>query len=195
MTASIDRQLIAQLVIVYGVCFGAWMLLVDPKATALRKVQAELEASQQRPVLLEQESIEVMAGRMGDVRERLIEIDRLNRMAEDSSELYTAIMDLADENGVTVQLVQPGRVHPATEDSSVSASQFNVTVEGLYGSVAEFLDAVGDLDGFIRPRHLSLTPIDMREEDTILARFTCEALHFELPGPLAHMVKGADDES
>ena len=195
MTGSVDRQLIAQLVIVYGLCFGAWMMLVDPKAAALRKVQAELEASQQRPVLLEQESIEVMAGRMGGVRERLIEVARLNRMAEDSSELYTAIMDLAETSGVTVQLVQPGRVHAPTEESTVSMAQFHVTVEGFYPSVAEFLDAVGDLDGFVRPRHLALTPIDLGEKGYVLARFTCEALRFELPKSLVHMVGGRHDKS
>ena len=196
MNGPLDRQLIAQIVIIVAVCAGGWMTFVEPNIDELHRLEATIAEASSNPLPMGQESIEQMADQFARVRDRFRRIEVRNEFAGDSTRIYGLIMDLAEEHGVTVQRLDPGSDRRSNdEEASVRFTTLDMTIEGGYEQVAVFLEAVEELDGFIRPLTLSITP---REEDGrsfVEARFACQAVRFTLPQELTAMVGGADADS
>jgi len=196
MNGPLDRQLIAQIVIILAVCAGGWMTLVEPNIDELHRLEATIADAASSPLPMGQESIEQMADQFARVRDRFRRIEVRNEFAGDSTRIYGLIMDLAEEHGVTVQRLDPGSDRRSRdEEAPVRLTTLDMTIEGGYEQVAVFLEAVEELDGFIRPLTLSITP---REEDGrsfVEARFACQAVRFTLPEELTAMVGGADADS
>jgi len=196
MNGPLDRQLIAQIVIIVAVCAGGWMTFVEPNIDELHRLEATIAEASSNPLPMGQESIEQMADQFAQVRDRFRRIEVRNEFAGDSTRIYGLIMDLAEEHGVTVQRLDPGSDRRSNdEEASVRFTTLDMTIEGGYEQVAVFLEAVEELDGFIRPLTLSITP---REEDGrsfVEARFACQAVRFTLPQELTAMVGGADADS
>ena len=193
MNGPLDRQLIAQIVIIVAVCAGGWMTFVEPNIDELHRLEATIAEASSSPLPMGQETIEQMADQFAQVRDRFRRIEVKNEFAGDSTRIYGLIMDLAEEHGVTVQRLDPGSDRRSNdEEAPVRFTTLDMTIEGGYEQVAVFLEAVEALDGFIRPLTLSITP---REEDGrsfVEARFACQAVRFTLPQELTAMVGGAD---
>ena len=193
MNGPLDRQLIAQIVIIVAVCAGGWMTFVEPNIDELHRLEATIAEASSSPLPMGQETIEQMADQFAQVRDRFRRIEVRNEFAGDSTRIYGLIMDLTEEHGVTVQRLDPGSDRRSNdEEAPVRFTTLDMTIEGGYEQVAVFLEAVEALDGFIRPLTLSITP---REEDGrsfVEARFACQAVRFTLPQELTAMVGGAD---
>ncbi|MDY7107208.1 MAG: type 4a pilus biogenesis protein PilO [Planctomycetota bacterium] len=189
MNGPLDRQLLAQLIIIVAVCAGGWMAIVQPQIDELHELQATITRARNVQTSVGEGTIEQMADELTAVRDRFRTIRARNDFADDSTRIYGLIMDLADEHGVTVQRLNPGAdQRAADEEEAVHLTTLDITVEGTYEQVARFLEAVGALDGFIRPMTLTITPRQDENRSFVEARFACQALRFALPEALTALV-------
>jgi Tfp pilus assembly protein PilO len=196
MNGPPDRQLIAQIIIVFALCAGSWMMLVQPQIDELHRLQATIAETHRSQVPMGEGAIEQMADELAQVRDRFRRIELRNEFAGDSTRIYGLIMDLADEHGVTVQRLDPGSDQGSDDDEEapIHITTLDMTIEGDYEQVAIFFEAVEQLDGFIRPLTLTLTPREEEGRAFVEARFACQALHFTLPDVLTAMVGGNDGD-
>lgn len=193
MNGPLDRQLIAQIIIILAICAGGWMMIVQPQIDELTRLQATIAEIRNSQVPMGEGTIEQMADELAKVRDRFQRIETRNEFAGDSTRIYGLIMDLADEHGVTVQRLDPGSdQRSADEDAPVNVTTLDMTIEGGYEQVAIFLESVEHLEGFIRPLTLTLTPREEEGRSFVEARFACQALRFALPDVLTAMVGGND---
>ncbi|UCD74644.1 MAG: hypothetical protein JSV91_12750 [Phycisphaerales bacterium] len=193
MNVTFRRDLLAQTVIVLALCIGGWMLFVQPTVEELQEVEAIIAYSRAGAAGLNQEAIEDMADRMSGLRRYVLDVRRRGRLADDSSRLYGLIMDLAQEHGVTVQSLEPGSGREMSVDGRVGRTRIEITLEGEYQQVASFLSALQNVEGFIRPTSLSLTPREKEaERQLVVARYSCEALSFTLSEALSNLAGKVD---
>jgi Tfp pilus assembly protein PilO len=188
---NVDRDLIAQLVIILAVCVGGWMMFVQPKAAELAELETRIEAASGAGANGGL-SFEAVVKRMSEMRQELIDITEKNAMSERSSELYGLIKDLAAEHGVLIQRLQPGGEGRGSKSEAFRASRIQLTAVGRYANVAELLEAIGGLPGFVRPKSLNVKPVREATTPMVSVEFTCEVLRFEFDEVLASMGTKAD---
>jgi Tfp pilus assembly protein PilO len=196
MNGPLDRQLLAQLIIIVALCAGGWMMIVQPQIDELHELRATIAQARSTQTSLGEGTIEQMADELTAVRDRFRRIEARNTFADDSTQIYGLIMDLAAEHGIAVQRLDPGsNQRTGDEEEKVHITTLDITVDGGYEQVAMFLEAVGDLDGFIRPVTLTITPRQDEDRSFVEARFACQALRFALPEELTALVgeRHADD--
>ena len=186
MSITIDRGLLTHTVVVLGMCVGAWMMLVQPQMKGLRAAEAALAAEEKAQQDVSDHLFEKTVQKMKDVKSRIAEIERCNGLMHDSSRLYGSIMDLAAMHGVTIQNLQPGS-EKLSADAKTSVNRIDLSAEGAFDKVASFLDAIIELDGFIRPVSLNVVPTRDEANPTVIAHFSCDAVSFKLPEALAGM--------
>ena len=199
MSIALDRETIAQLIIILALCVGGWMMLIEPRVDELHELQVKIREATANPLLASPDSLDDMVRQLEGVRGRLQRIRNQNQFASDSSYMYSRIMDLAEANAVTVLRLNPGskqrdKAEAQGEGASVRVTSFDMTVTGQYESIALFLESVDDLAGFVRPVSLTLTPRQGEEGEWVEARFACEAVSFTLPEALAAMVGERDGD-
>jgi Tfp pilus assembly protein PilO len=182
MNLNLDRKFVVETAAILGVCFGAWMLIVGSKRAELSKLEATINEAKQNPLLINATSVERMADQFLDIGDRVAEIESQSSFGQDSSHMYDLITQLATEHNLIMHRLDPG-ARDGGDDSPVQRSVFNMRVEGTYRHFAEFIDAVGGIDGFIRPVSLGLTPTT-DGSGMVAARFSCEALSFAVPEAL-----------
>lgn len=191
MNKFVDRELFAQLVIAITVCVGGWMMLVQPQARKLQQVEATIAAARSNPLLTDQHAVEQMARELQVTRDHIRQIIDRNHHSNDSSQLYSLIMEAAARTDVAIQQFDPS----ATQTKDRAADQLRITVlemgvTGTYENIARFTDAVSKLDGFIRPVTLSVRPMPGSNSATMAqARLSYEALSFNLPPTLAQLAE------
>jgi len=183
MNLSLDRKFVIETLVILGVCFGAWMFIVGSKRTELRELEVTINEAKQNPLLINATSVERMADQFLDIGERVEEIENQSSFGQDSSHMYDLITQLATEHNLIMHRLDPG-TRDGASDSPVQRSTFNMRIEGTYRHVANFIDAVGGIDGFIRPVSLGLTPTT-DGAGMVQALFSCEALSFTVPEVLA----------
>lgn len=188
MNDVVNRDLLAQLVIVLAVCVGGWMILVQPAAQKLAEIESAIDQSKVAATGLNQDGIEKLAGRMDDLRQRVRAVERRNHLNADSSHLYGQIMNLAREHEVTIRRLQPGSGRELSSDGLTGRTNIEIAVEGDYQKVAAFLSVVGKMDGFIKPVSLIISPRQGEMgEDLTSALYTCQALNFTLSDALSQL--------
>lgn len=192
MKIDLDRKLLAEMAILMTICVGAWAMVVRPKTDELAALHATIESAQADPLRKRHASIELYASRIDSVRARVHEISRLNEISRDASRMYGLIMDLAKAHRVNVQTLDPGSNRRGDDGASrIDVARFNMRIDGRYEDVAEFLDGIARIEGFVRPGSLTLTP--RRGASAIVdAQFSCETLGFNLPDSLVAMVEAGD---
>lgn len=189
MSFQADREFIIQALIIFAVCIGAWMIAVQPKVRELSRLEQTIAENSPAAGAINQQTVEDAAARMGSVRQRLTQIDAANRLAGDSSKLYGLVMDLADTHGVQVQSLQPGAVQKkSSTESPVSVMRLDLMVEGSYENVASFLEAVNDLDVFVRPNSLQIAPTRVNGKPLVSATFGCDVLSFAVGDTLTTLM-------
>ena len=185
MNLPIDREFVAQMVIVLAVCAGAWMMLVQPKQAELAHLQTQLAESGHASQLASEDGIQTLAAKCAAFKKRLQDVHRRNTVVDDTSSLYATIMRLANEHHVHVQAMQPTPPRDLGKQQAVRVARLEMTLSGPYEDVARFLDAVADIDAFIRPATLDLIPINDDQMRSVSARFGCEVLSFNIDTLLA----------
>ena len=183
---SIDRDFMAQLLIVMAVCAGAWLMLVQPKAREMARLERQLAEAAKAAAGSPQDGLETLAARFASSKKNLVEIQRRNGQADDTSSLYATMMRLATETNVRVQALQPTPPRQSNgKPEPVRVARLEMTLSGPYENVARFLDRVGEIDAFVRPSALQLIPIDEPNSQKVSARFACDVLAFTVDGALA----------
>ena len=157
------------------------MFLVQPKVEEVHELEEVLQQRLAETSMTDQTAIKTMADQLSDMRQRIKTVKQRNRLGSDSSESYSMLMSLAQENGVLVKSLQPGTNQEISEDGSVSRTRVEITLEGEYQKVADFLKGIDALSGFITPVSLSISPRQHESTPLVVARYTCEALCFAIP--------------
>lgn len=190
---SIDREFISQVMIVLAICAGAWMMLVQPKAGEMARLERQLAQAAHATADSPQDGLEAMAARFVASKKNLTEIQRRNIQAEDTSSLYATIMRLASETNVRVQALQPTPPRQSNgRQEAVRVARLEMTLSGPYENVARFLDRVGEIDAFVRPSALQVIPIDEPAAQKVSARYACDVLAFTLDETLASAGESAN---
>lgn len=194
MNEFVDRKLIAECIVLLSVCVGAWLMAVRPKLTRLQELEVSIAEAQSDPARESRQSVEQIAAKLDDVRAQVREIEGQNALGRDSSQMYGLIMDLAKAHDVTVGRLDPGsNARSGAASDAVEVTAFSMSVGGKYRQVAAFLEGIADIDGFVRPGSLSLTPEGYAGDNALVsAQFACETLNFAVPEALASIV-GDDD--
>ena len=185
MSGVVDRQMIAQVVIMLAVCVGGWMMIVEPKVEEITELEASIAEASADPALASGDNVEQLAQRMIDMRERARRIERRSALAKDSSRLYSAIMDMVAEHGVIVHRLDPASDRRMSSDDAMGVTTFNMNVEAGYEQLAKFIDALERMEGFVRPTMVTVNPVRSEGEARVEARIVCEAMHFTAPEALA----------
>lgn len=189
----VDRDTVAQFVIIGAVSVGGWMMLVQPARTKIDRLEAELEAH--RPVAAASSggAFEAVVARMAAVRATVADARRRNGAADDTAGLYGAVMERAAAHGVIVRRLQPGAATAGDRDGGPRVTRVDITAEGPFDAMAMFLDEVTRLHGWIRPTRFTLTPHDAGGPTHVSARFTAEVLAFPLDDALLALEAPDDD--
>ena len=108
MKLILNYQIALHCVIALGLCFGGWLMIVKPMTDELHQVDAAIAQAQANPMLTDPQAVERMADQLEQARSRIGRIELLNSMAQDSSQLYSQVMTIAQEQGVEVQRLDPG---------------------------------------------------------------------------------------
>jgi Tfp pilus assembly protein PilO len=180
----IDRELIAQLVIVTAIAIGGWLMFVDPGVRETVQLEHELELqakAQQQGVGAA--SLDQVLQRLDVMRSRSREIIARNEIGQETTRLYSLVRDLAEQHEVTLRRLQPGRGR-ATPGRNVATNQLEMHFESSLDAVAGFVDAVESIDGFVRPESLTLTPLS---DERVSGRYACSVLYFPLEDVVAQM--------
>lgn len=180
MNTQITRDFMAHAMIALAVCLGAWMMLVRPKIDEVSRLEREVAEGVTNAAPLSQQSIEAMVKRIPPIRDRVKQVIAYDRLADDSSRLYGAVMDLADVHHVQVQSLQPGSAPQASPDGQVTTKHIDLTVVGSHQNVAGFLDSMNTLDGFARPSSLQVLPVRVGNQPLVSATFGFDVLSFKL---------------
>ncbi len=179
-----EREIIAQSLIVLAICVGGWMLLVQPKVEELGELEQVLQERLADASMTDQSAIKEMADQLEDIRQQAQTVKQKNRLGSESSESYSMLMSLAEDRGVLVKSLQPGTDQETSNDGSVTRTRIEMTLEGEYEKIARFLKGVEELSGYISPVSLSISPKQHEGLPIVVARYTCEALTFTLPDNL-----------
>ena len=103
MSLPIDREFLTQTIIALGACLGGWMFFVQPKAEAIHEVQANIQKLRVQTASAGNLSIEDIARQAPMLRDRSSEIEARGVFAEDTSQLYGRIMDLAEAHDIQLR--------------------------------------------------------------------------------------------
>jgi Tfp pilus assembly protein PilO len=185
MTPPIDRQFLANVLVIIGVCVGAWMLIVEPKMVELAKLETEIAEHKAAPTI-SPELIQAAAQRNARTTARVEDIMASNRMADDSSEFYGLIMDLADRHQVQIKSMQPKPSTKSTVEPPFRVMRIDLAVEGEFERIAAFLDDIHDIPAFTKPLSLTLSPTMTNDMRAVTASFSCGVLSFTIPPTLAN---------
>ncbi|MCA9295030.1 MAG: type 4a pilus biogenesis protein PilO [Phycisphaerales bacterium] len=180
MSGLIDRQVLAQAMIVIGVVAGGYMQFVQPRRAELQSLEATMELGRQSGRLVNEEMIERLAGRLDEITTSIEDILRANTYAEDTSRLFGQMNTIAQANRTRVTNLDPGTA-VKINDAGVTATRVSLTVTGEYANVAGFLDDLSSLEGFVRIVSASIAPAPAQGSRDVVANVTCEALRFPLP--------------
>ncbi len=188
-----DRRLLLEMLILVSVSIGAWMTMVQPQRAESRALETKIAEAEQNPVEQRRAAIVRMASQVTQVRDRVREIHEQSRFGRDASQMYGLIMGLGKKHEVLIRRLDPG-VKPVRADAPVEVQAFHMSIEGRYDRIGEFLQGIEDIDGFIRPGALNITPIGDTDNALIAVTFRCEVLSFKLPEAAAAMVEKDDAE-
>jgi Tfp pilus assembly protein PilO len=191
MSPSLDRETIAQMVIVLAVCVGGWMLLIDPVAREIDDLEAQVAQAKASPGL-NQETIAQMADRVErEVHGELAAILARNDFVESPSDLYGVIKQVGARHGVTIRRLDPGARRDRSDAAQAAAATVvDIEVSGAYEPIAAFIDDVERIGGFVRPVSLVMTPRETADGPRVDARYVCEGGRFAVPDVLAAMAGG-----
>ena len=186
---QINREFMSYFVVAAGVCVGAWMLLVRPQLSELNTLNAAIAQHHHDPGAYDDATFLGLADQASTLRKRVEQVQQFNALGRDSSRLYGEVMNLAEQYNVDVQQLQAGA--PTSNDDNdnddglkVGRTQIEISIVGTYSSVADFLDAVDNMDGFLVSNSLSVSPMKRDGQRLVQANLSCTALQFPVQGVL-----------
>ncbi len=192
MNLPIGREFFAQIFIILGICVGGWMVLVEPSKARLHELEQIIAEHHAQSAALNHSIVEKIAVQAPVLRALCREVESRSRLAQDSSGLYGLVMDLAKAHQLQVQNLSPRLDSGGTAARTVHRARTDVTMEGEYEQLAGFLQALDELDAYIRPTSLSLSPTGREGRPRVAVQLGFEAFGFDLPPVLSKMTGGHD---
>ena len=189
MSSTMHRETVSHAVIIAAVCIGAWMLFVQPKMREVVELESTASLAKSEEGAISQADIEVAGRKMAVIRRQVEQIQAGSLLSRDTSKLYGLIMDLAGKHGVAVQTISPGATI-RNEETGVSQTRIEISAEGRFEHVAGFLDAMDQIDGFLRPVSLTMVALSEGPAGSVIVKSGWEAMTFELPPALTAMAGG-----
>ena len=193
----LDRELISQLVIIFAVAIGAWMMFVQPQADELAELDEVLRET--APVVddAQVDDLDALGEQVADARGEIRLIAERNEAARDSSRIYGAVSQVAEQHGVTLLRLNPGAQRGRAgekadgEQPKAHATHFEGAVLGRYEEVAAFLGSMNESRGFVRPVSLTLMPSQEGADQLVEAQFAFEMIRFTLPESLQALAEAS----
>ena len=187
MTQTAMRQVVAQMVIIVGICMGAWIIVVQPQSAKLRRLQGEIRQTSMvanRPTQAQLDETKAAL----DVR--LKALQQRNDLSSDSSALYARVMSLARECDIVVQTVRPGgKERSGSTKAQYSTAKIDIIVDGTFERVAAFVSAIERIPAFLRPVEMSISPTERAGQGSVTVRIVFEALSFNVPESLEKLME------
>ena len=164
MNAASMRVYAAQILFLCALVTGCWALLLRPMKERLEELRAECAVQQVQ--ISEFETAQAARPETGSqALERIAAendamVEHLH-VSSSTSLIYDALRDLARENGVEIERIEPTRTNGARvggADSRISASGHSIKFSGTYAAAAEFIQTVQEQVGMTKVTALRLLP-------------------------------------
>ncbi|MHC4767989.1 MAG: hypothetical protein ACYTEI_04675 [Planctomycetota bacterium] len=180
MSLPMDREFLTQAGIALAACLGGWMFLVQPKAVEIQELDASIQELRAETGALSHLSVEPIAKMAPVLRERSSEIEARGAFAQDYSQLYGRIMDLAEEHAVQVKNHRRGD-ELISRDKLLTVTRIDMTAEGEYERVADFFEALDGIGAYVRATSVQIAPTKRTGGSYTVIQLGFEVLQFHLP--------------
>ncbi|MHC4140546.1 MAG: hypothetical protein ACYSUF_01260 [Planctomycetota bacterium] len=180
MSLPMDREFLTQAGIALAACLGGWMFLVQPKAVEIQELDASIQKLRAEAGALSHLSVEPIAKMAPVLRERSSEIEARGAFAQDYSQLYGRIMDLAEEHAVQVKNHRRGD-ELISRDKLLTVTRIDMTAEGEYERVADFFEALDGIGAYVRATSVQIAPTKRTGGSYTVIQLGFEVLQFHLP--------------
>ena len=188
MNALIDREIVAQTIIVLAVCLGGWLVLVKPVAKEVKALDSELRQMERAArKFAGGVPLKAAANELLGINRHFADVLECNDAASDSSGLYSVIKGVAVEHGVNLHLLQPGG---EVIDEGTTIIRLRLVLDGRYEALARFLGAIESYPAFLRVTHLKFDSRVVDEAPIINATVLLEALSFTYEAALEPLAEG-----
>jgi hypothetical protein len=179
-----------QAAIALGACLGGWMFFVQPKAVEIQELQSSIQKLRASTASMSHLSVGQIAELAPALRERSREIETRGEFAQDTSQLYGRIMDLAKQHGVQVKNLRPGD-QKFGKDKRLTVTRIDMTAEGEYESVADFFASIDAIGAYVRPTSVQIAPTKRTGGAYTVLQLGFEVLQFHLPKVVKEMNRQA----
>lgn len=195
MTGAFNRETIVHVVIAIAVCVGGWVMVVDPMIAEVKELEATVAEVSGQINPDEQSNLTRIVNQLKSFHSRIEQVVSFNRLSKNPPQFYEAVMALAQKHDVVVDRLVANSVEQGDQSTAVDqVTTCKITVEGSYGQVGHFLRGMDELDGFVRPVALSVTPVDDVEAGRVRANFDCELVCFLLPDKLVALTQTSQSD-
>jgi len=183
---SESRNVIAQAVIAFMVCIGAYMLLVDPKAVKLAAAKAEEDrnASEARSAEALRDLVPQISKAEAAAKAMADKIHQTGRLARQEQELYAALTSAANTCHIRIDQMSPTRVGATNkagqagpefaEGSANAAVGYTIDATSTYNDLAAFLKIIRTEIGYSLVKSVRMSPTP----DSKLVHAFIETEHF-----------------
>ena len=191
MSLPIDREFVMQAAIVLGACLGGWMFLVQPKAVEIQELEASNQTLRAEAAALSHLSVEEIARAAPALRQRSTEIEARSAFAQNTSQLYGRIMDLAKKHDVQIKNLRPGD-QKVGRDKLLTVTRIDMTAGGEYERVADFFEAIDGIGAYVRAVSVQIAPTKQTSGGSYtVIQLGFEVLQFNLPKAVLKMNRQA----
>ena len=187
MLANLDRPTIVHFLLGLGLVVGAWIFFVQPRLDELRQLETAITEHRAHASTFGIAASDHIAQQASLLRAQVAQVESKNTIAADSAVLYASITSLANQHDVKVQNLQGSPAPTTSQENVVVVSRVDLTVQGGYEQVANFIEALDEFGGYLRPSSLHIGPAQVGGEPIVSARLGCHALSFTLPPELAQL--------
>lgn len=205
MISPSTRSLIAHLVIAAAVCAAVYTFLAAPMRQRALAAEDELVALSQEAeaAKIALTAMPLVLAEKQAAERRLAEIDRRSGPTLDESVLFAKIMNMADEAGVSLEQVSPGRGTSPGGRQQVGqdalsprpgdvVKRYTVAGRGAFAGTARFLDAVRSDWAYVTLRECRVTPsFDRQSPEAVTFSLTLD-LHAFDTSPIAEPQASAE---
>ena len=195
MIANLDRPTIVHFVLGLALVVGGWFFFVQPRLDELRQLDMAITEHRAHSSSFGIATSDQIAQQASLLRSQVAQIDRKNAIAGDSAMLYARIMSLAKQHDVQVENLQGTPAPKTSQDTGVVVSRVDLAAHGGYEQVANFVEALDEFGGYLRPSSLQIGPAQIGSEPVVSVRLGCDALSFTIPAELAQMQGAAHGDS
>lgn len=185
MTFVMTRETAVHIMIAVAVCVGGWVMVVQPKIAEVEQLEATVQEASKQINPDEQNRLARIVNQLKSFHSRVDQVVMFNRLSKNPPQFYEAVMALAQKHEVEVDRLVANSVDEGDPGATVEQiTTCKIAVVGAYDRVGQFLQAMDELDGFIRPVALTVTPVNGVSVGRVRADFDCELVCFSVPDKL-----------